>query len=341
MPSGKIQEIIMIKNNLYGREIYAYSTIISSVVKLLSDAGDDTKFTAYCLHTDTVPRPYLIFQDMSKRGYKSLSRKDQLNFDLALPVIVKLAKLHASSAVLYERNPSKMDLYLEGSISPNPERQDFLVHYRNCAFTLGDVAEKNWGNEWKGTAQKLKDLSKKIIQCGYDLYTRDDNDFNVFNHNDLWIPNILYQMDEYEMMVNDVVFVDFQMPFFGSPGIDLNFFLYGSLSESARTSFLKKLVRIYHDTLTETLVKLEYSKKLPTLHDIHMAMLKKGFNCVLAAIAEVPLLVYDDQENLHMDKVLEDSESAQEFRFNLFDNPQYRPFIQRLLVEFDDMGYLD
>lgn len=340
MPSGKIQEMIMIKNNLYGKEIYSYSTIITGVLGLLSKVGDDTKFTAYCYHTDTEPRPYLIFQDMSKRGYASLSRKNQLNFDLALPVIEKLAKLHASSAVLYEKNPSVMDIFLEGSISANPERQDFLIHYRNCAFTLGDVAEKEWSCEWKEIAMKLKKLSEKIIQSGYELYMRDDADFNVFNHNDLWIPNILYQKDENDI-VTDVRFVDFQMPFFGNPGIDLNFFLYGSLNESARISFMKKLVRIYHETLSSTLIKLKYSKKVPTLHDIHLAMMKKGFQCVIASIAEVPLLMYDDQENLHMDKLLENSDDAQKFRFDLFNNPRYKPFIQTLLLEFDDLGYLE
>lgn len=341
MPSGKIQEKVMIKNNLYGREIESYTKVISSIENLLNEAGDDTKLVPRCLYTSYEPRPYLVFQDMTPKGYRALPRQKFITFDLALPVIVKLAKLHAGSAVLFDKEPMSMELYKEGSISTNPERQDFLVHYRNCAFTLGDVAEKEWGNEWKEIAEKLKKLSKKIIRCGQELYTRDESGFNVFNQNDLWTPNILYKIDENEVP-QDILFVDFQMPYFSSPAIDLNFFLYGSLSESARISFMKKLIRIYHETLTETLKKLNYSKTIPTLHDIHLEMLKKGFQCVIASLAEVPLLLFqDDQGDLSMDKVLEDSDEAKKFRYKIFNNPTYKSHIQTLLIEFDDLGYLD
>lgn len=340
MPCGEIQLVVMVKNNIYPREIQAYSEFLNEAEKLLISVGDDTKFAPKCLHTTFEPKDLLVFEDMREKGYKAFPRNHQLNFDQALPIIVKIAKLHATSAVLFEKNSSIMELYVEGSISTNPERQDFLVHYENCARTLGLVAEKEWGSEWKEIAGKLKTLSKKIVQKGCDLYLRDDKSFNVFNHNDLWIPNVLFKFNE-NNSIEDILFVDFQLSYFGSPGIDLNFFFYGSLSEETRILSTKKLTRIYHQILSETLSKLNFKKKIPTLHDIHVELLKTGMNSVLAAVAEVPLLMVEQSDNLQMDLLLANSPEAETFRYSLFNNQKYKSFIQKLLIEFNDLGYME
>jgi hypothetical protein len=310
MPCGEIQVVVMEKNNIFPREIKAYSELLFEVDKLLIAVNDDTKFAPKCFYTSFEPKNMLVFKDMKQKGYKALPRNFQLNFDLALP------------------------------ISKNPERQDFLVHYKNCARTLGLVAQKEWGNEWKEIAGKLLKFENTILDKSCDLYLRDEETFNVFNHNDLWIPNILFKFDD-NKLVQDVLFVDYQLTYFGSPAIDLNFFIYGSLNEDTRTAFSKKLIRTYHQNLKETLVKLNYGKKIPTLHDIHVALLKCGLNGVLAAIAEVPVLLVEQSDDLDMDLMLGTSKKSEKFRYKMFNNPKYRNFIQKLLIEFDDLGYLD
>jgi len=330
----------MVKNNIYPREISAYAQLLTEVKKMLISVGDQTQFAPKCLHTTNDPKMLLIFEDLRERGYKVLSRDSLMSYDQALPVLEKLAKLHAVSAVLYEKNPSIMDLYIEGSISANPERQDFLIHYRNCARTLGMVAEKEWGSEWKHIAQKLNKLADKIVKQGCDVYTRDEKSFSVFNHNDLWMPNLLFKSSD-AGAIEDVLFVDFQLSYFGCPGIDLNFFFYGSLDEATRVNSLNKLIRKYHEILSETLAKLNYPKKIPTLHDIHVQIFKSLFNAVIAALCEVPLLVVEQSDDLQMDILLAPTQQGEVFRYSLFSNPRYRSFIQKLLPHFDDFGLLD
>lgn len=58
----------------------------------------------------------LAFEDVNEKGYKILPRHKLLNFDQSVPVFVKLAKLHAASAVLFESNPDIMEPYIEGKI---------------------------------------------------------------------------------------------------------------------------------------------------------------------------------------------------------------------------------
>lgn len=281
----------------------------------------------------------LMFEDMRERDYKVLPRQHQLNFNESIPLMKKLGKLHAASAILYEKNPSIMEPYIEGSISINPERQDFLVHYKNCARTLGLVAENEWGDEWKEISYKLKALESTILTKACELYIRDPNGFSVFNHNDMWVPNMFFKMNENH--VEDLLLIDYQMPYFGSPGIDLNFLFFGALSEETRLKDSKKLIRIYYESLKETLGALKFNKKIPSLHEIHIEMLKSGFNSLLASICEVPLLMVEHSDDLHMDLLLAKSEAAERFRYSLFNNQKYKNFIQKLLIEFDELGYLD
>ena len=340
MPCGEIQQVVMEKNKIYPREIRAYSEFLCEAEELLISVEDSTKFAPKCLHTSFEPKPFLVFEDMKDQGYKSFPRNHLLNFDEALPIIKKLAKLHATSAVLYESNSSIMELYSEGSISKNPDRQDFLIHYENCAKTLGLVAETEWSSEWKEIAEKLKDFSKTIVSKACELFLRDEKTFNVLNHNDLWIPNVLFKFNEDDSIEN-ILFVDFQLSYYGNPGIDLNYFFYGSLSEDTRLNSSRKLVKVYQQILSETLQKMNYSKPIPTLLDIHVGLLKTRLNGVLAAISEVPLLIIEQSDNLQMDLLLAKSIEAENFRYTLFNNPKYKSFIQKLLIEFDDLGHFD
>jgi thiamine kinase-like enzyme len=339
MPCGEIQLVVMIKNNIYPREIRAYSEFIFKAESLLTSMNESTAFAPKCLYTAFEPKNLLVFEDMRENGYKTLPRNHQLTYEQALPIIEKLAKLHATSAVLYKKDNSIMELFMEASISKNPKRQDFLVHYVNCARTLGSVASE-WGDEWINIAEKLKALSKNIVQKSCDFYVRDDKSFNVFNHNDLWNPNVLFKFSDDEKIL-DILFVDFQLSYFGSPGIDLNFFIYGSLSTETRISSKHKLIKIYHQTLAKTLKILNFPDSIPTLHEIHVEFLKKGMNGLLAGMCAVPLLMIEQSDDLEMDLLLANSQKAEKFRFSLFSNPKYRYFIQNLLIEFDDLGYLD
>lgn len=279
----------------------------------------------------------LIFEDMRDKGYKVRSREYQFNLDEASALIVKLAKLHAASTVLYDRDPSIMEPYMEGSISNNLDRQEFLVHYRNCARALGAVIENEWDESWRKIARKIKALESTITDRGCALYTRDPTTFSVFNHNDLWIKNLFFK--DSRDGVEDVLLIDYQISYFGSLGIDLNYFFYGALQEEVRISSLKDLLKIYHKNFKSVLESLKYEGKIPTLHDVHVEFLKSGFNGLLVTFAVTPILMMEDSPKMNL--LFVNSEEGEKFRYSLFATEKYKNFIQKLLVEFDDLGFLD
>jgi hypothetical protein len=122
IPSGEIQLKVIVKSNIFPREIHAYNDVISEVEKCLQAVGDNTKispryffntpsnfssvsyFFYYfrCLFTQTEPKMMLAFEDLKEQNYQMYDRKLLLDLDHTLLVIEKLAKLHAASTIVFQ-----------------------------------------------------------------------------------------------------------------------------------------------------------------------------------------------------------------------------------------------
>lgn len=109
-----------------------------------------------------------------------------------------------------------------------------------------------------------------------DLLKYDANEFNVLNHGDLWINNILVQKK-----TNDVLFVDFQMAFWGTPAFDILYFIMLSCNADTRIEKFDHLIEVYHSKLCEVLTTLRYEKSPPTLQQLQTDINKRGFLCKL------------------------------------------------------------
>lgn len=102
-------------------------------------------------------------------------------------------------------------------------------------------------------------LATEPMKCG----------FTILNHGDAWVNNLLLSAD-------DVLFIDFQMCFHGSPVSDFLYFLVTSVGDDVKVSRFDHLVQFYHSELSNALKSLGYKKHVPTLKELHLDMLEKG-----------------------------------------------------------------
>lgn len=108
------------------------------------------------------------------------------------------------------------------------------------------------------------------------------NGFQVLNHGDNWINNMLFKSDKKGNPI-DVKFIDFQNCHWGSPIGDLMYFLFTSVHDEIKTNHFDELIAFYHKELIKSLNELKYSENAPTLDVLKQDLMeKRGFSKKLA-----------------------------------------------------------
>lgn len=62
----------------------------------------------------------------------------------------------------------------------------------------------------------------------------------------------------------NIIFIDFQNTFWGSPTVDLHVFLNTTVHETFLPQKFEELVEFYHTNLTQFLKELKYKGQIPT-----------------------------------------------------------------------------
>uniref|UniRef100_A0A182N4H1 CHK domain-containing protein n=1 Tax=Anopheles dirus TaxID=7168 RepID=A0A182N4H1_9DIPT len=323
--------------DVFKREIAVYDVVMPKVEQLLSSIGYNKRLApvAHAIHPTTIK--HFVFEDLSLQGYKPVGRTAGLNFRQLELVLEKIAKFHAATAVLYTIDEESMASHHYRNISEDVPH--FYPLFQNSVVACGEQAA-NWPTTKGKIADKLRALEKTIIAKGCRVYTRCESDFNVLNHGDLWVNNVMLKTEP-GGKASDVILVDYATGFFGSPAIDLSYLLYTSAANDVTVEDFDLLLQHYHAELVDTLAKLKYGKRMPTLLDIQVEMLRKGHNGVMFTTFLIPLRLLEDTANADLGGLLGKTEEAVAFRKRLFSHPKYQDRMEYLLNFFDRKGYLD
>jgi aminoglycoside phosphotransferase (APT) family kinase protein len=118
--------------------------------------------------------------------------------------------------------------------------------------------------------------STHAIDALMDSAKVDPEAFNVLNHGDMWCNNMMFIYDS-ENKLQDALLVDYQISNYGSPIMDLCYFLFSSTQFEIKLSEFEYFFQYYHENLTECLTKLGYTKRMPKLNELFMDFYKRGF----------------------------------------------------------------
>ncbi|ETN60248.1 Juvenile hormone-inducible protein [Anopheles darlingi] len=325
--------------DVFKREIAAYDVVMPKVEQLLSSIGYNKRLApvAHAIHSTTIK--HFVFEDLSLQGYKPVDRAAGLSFSQLQMVLEKVAKFHAATAVLYTIDEESMASHHYRNISEDVPH--FYPLFQNSVVACGEQAS-TWPTTKGRIAEKLLALERTIIAKGCQVYTRNERDwFSVLNHGDLWVNNVMYKVEPRTGKPLDVLLVDYATGFFGSPAIDLSYLLFTSAANDVTVDDFDLLLQHYHAELVDTLTKLKYGKRIPTLLDIQIEMLRKGHNGVMFSTFLIPLRLLEDTANADLGGLLGRSEEAIAFRQRLFSHPRYQDRMEYLLNFYDRKGYLD
>lgn len=203
------------------------------------------------------------------------------------------------------------------------------------------VAEREFCKTQPGL-EKLVEKLTKIEDTFYKRIcattVRDDNDFNVILHGDLWANNIMFKYDD-NGEVEDTVLVDFQICYYGPPALDVTYCMYTSSHNDVSELDWDMLVQYYYDELRTTLKKFNYSKKVPSLMEFNTQIITKGmYGASIGVVCEAGRMLENVGENGLTNFV---NDEAAEYRLNMLLNPKVAPKIVKLLKYFDRRGYYE
>jgi hypothetical protein len=157
----------------------------------------------------------------------------------------------------------------------NVEESPFYESFMKMHAGLID-AVKNYDG-FESYAEKIEKWDKTKIMTQYiDIEQPMKCGFVVMNHGDPWLNNMMFKADADNKSI-DCKLIDFQLTFWASPAADLLYFLISSVENDIKVDHFDDFIEFYHTELSSGLKKLGYEQYIPTLGELHVDLLEKGF----------------------------------------------------------------
>jgi hypothetical protein len=180
-------------------------TIMPTVYRLLDakSPGEFQPCAARCLYYHSGSNAYaIVLDDLTEQGFRLADRTVGLDMQHSLLVMKAIAQSHAASAVLHFQEPEIFKPFSE-SFYCEQHRNTIELILQRTIKSLAKEVEK-WPLFNNRFACKLHRVADKSVDCFIKLLERDEDDFNVFVHGDLWVNNIMFRYSEDTDEVVDV-----------------------------------------------------------------------------------------------------------------------------------------
>ncbi|EAT45856.1 AAEL002917-PA [Aedes aegypti] len=326
--------------NAFHKEAQMFTEVLPKLSKI---AGDEF-FSAKCFDATAAPNRMLIFHDLKSLGYTMANRQAGLDFDHCAAIMTKIGKLHAASMAFSRENMDLMNKYFNFNMfNPN---EDLRTECINVVFekglgTLISIIEENWHDFDPVILAKMKELQpvyvKKLEAC---LTQKFEDGFKVLNHGDLWCNNMLFKYEPKSQKLEDVVFVDYQLSYYSSPGVDINYALSNCPNLETRDR-VNDLIDIYYKSLSETLKSINYPW-IPTMADVQHEIRRMEFFSLVSVVSILPITMMEKTDTMEVNfENMIDEKQAEQARKIQYNGKQYQAIVKPLLKHFHEKHLLD
>lgn len=253
--------------NVHNKEMHIYEHILS---KYKSITGFELTPKVFEVNRNN---DAILFEDLSAAGFSVANRFTGLDETHCRLVVQSLAKLHASSMVLNHTEPNVFQPFSDGLFN----RKIKLLHDFFYAMLDTCAEEVSTWPEFKTITKKLVELKDDLIERGSCVFDYHEDETFVFLHSDLWTTNLMFKYDDEQSPI-DIKFIDFQMSSYGSPVIDLIYFIYTSAEIEVRFNKTQELLKYYWENLSQSLTKLNCVEKIPSEEQLQHEWDRKFFH---------------------------------------------------------------
>ncbi|KAG5674474.1 hypothetical protein PVAND_004443 [Polypedilum vanderplanki] len=331
-----ILQSIVAEGPLFENEIEMLQKVIPAMHQVYQRNGIDVKFAPELIYAISEPFSIIVLKDLTPDDYK-VRRIPPDNIEESKKLIKRLAQFHAASIYLNESNEVDFSNF-KYSIYESKYIVDFFLRDTIKAFREV-VAE--WGEEFEDYVPKVEKLIKDIEVIGKKSYTANSKGcgFNVLNHGDLHLRNILIK-DDSEQRMESFYFVDYQLSVWCSAVVDLTYMMgLVKFDESSSDEVKDELIVFYHQQLVTALKSIGYMKAPPTLLDLNVELLKHGAMNIAVWINFFPFLFIDWSKMNTDDLIGQNDEQGRNFKKNLFKSPVLKSLLKKEMRKWALKGW--
>ncbi|XP_023035528.1 uncharacterized protein LOC6649875 [Drosophila willistoni] len=333
------QALEFLPHNLFSKEIEVYANYIAAFEKLYTDAGQPVQFSprSYRLHKKDVQVEYLILDNLKAIGFELCDRMKGLDLEHTKHTLKKLAQWHAASIKYKELKGPYPEKFNNGLYSEQtaPIIKAMLATCKKSFLEI--VSQFDSINEFK---DKVNNLFEVYVDSIVEDAKIDDNDFNVLNHGDAWINNIMFQYHN-DGQIKETYLLDHQIGKYGSPAQDLYFFLMSSTQLDIKVEKFDYFIRWYHENLVESAKLLNYNGFVPTLKELQIILLKHSIFGPVTVWNPLFICLIDTNEDFKVDLLMSDSPAAEALRKTTFGNERYKAHFELVMPWLNNRGLLN
>ncbi|CAH1406874.1 unnamed protein product [Nezara viridula] len=286
-------------NNRLGtfkNETMMYTTL--KEMEYLMEEFQDYDDILWCRMIYHIPYTCIVMEDLKAKGFRMVGKTDLFDFEQGMLGVHALGRYHGMCKALEERG----HLSLQGLRPWFIFDKDTHHHMYWSIVSLVEGIKKLWDPKWIPVVEKIKLTTESLTQRLEKLNVIDETKFNVLNHGDVNKNNIVFKFNYDERPVA-VRFVDFQMLNYGSPCIDLMYYIYLALQPSIRHENFQLFVRTYYNALINTLDKYQYKGNKPNIEEIIEDMEKYSFVGLYLFLTRYPTLYMSEDHKMDAEKI--------------------------------------
>ncbi|KAJ4442920.1 hypothetical protein ANN_04516 [Periplaneta americana] len=317
-------------SHIFEEEIMMLKDVIPAMHRVLDEVmpGKYHPFAARHIYSHVNEESYvIILEDLKELGYRNHERTTGLDMEHCIVVLRSLAQFHAASVALKKREPELIEpfMYVKKLKLLTEGFRDFVS---NSILKLANDVEK-WPEYGEKYAHKIRDFSVNTMDKNLESRNRIEDEFNVLSHGDLWVNNMMFRYDTDKDI--DVRFVDYQLSYWVSPAVDLQFFL----NSSTTIDLLDKhhlLVDEYHKTLGETLTLLGFEHLHPTRETLEKQLVERRILGTLMVFTMRSIVLADSKS---IDDVNEMIQKLRSYDYSEL----YKEYLKSALPLLDENGW--
>jgi thiamine kinase-like enzyme len=133
-------------------------------------------------------------EDLKEQGFRMAERISGLDMNHCLLVMRQLGRYHAASAVLHEKEPEHFRHFLDSLFTINLTESTERLFKTNILNLVKEVGK--WPDYKERFYEKLLKIADNVCTYFVDSLRRDEEEFNVLCHGDLWLNNMMFRYSE-------------------------------------------------------------------------------------------------------------------------------------------------